>query len=296
MTTQLAPHVRALVERLERELPNDAGFLSALESARERLGRLPETREIELDATREPLERPPAPAEARELLDGIRGWLYLLCDGQRYLLRHLLDSVVSGLNEGDHLTTVFSARGILERAARVHDVWREVEPRAAALFVERGGEGRLQSIAHCHRVLFRYAAAARFNWEAAAGGDLDAFFEQPQEVRELLKATNIQTMIGKIPQERKGDVDFYYGLLSDVGHPNGPSNELAIDAIRDVPGGRRRFSLAFRQMSEDSFARIVHLVAIPVRSSLVLLEGELDELEGFAKKLGDRTGPWPGRG
>ncbi len=112
MTTQLAPHVRALVERLERELPNDAGFLSALESARERLGRLPETREIELDATREPLERPPA-------------------------------------------------RGILERAARVHDVWREVEPRAAVLFVERGGEGRLQSIAHCHRVLFRYAAAAQ---------------------------------------------------------------------------------------------------------------------------------------
>ncbi len=49
-------------------------------------------------------------------------------------------------------------------------------------------------------------------------------------------------------------------------------------------------------MSEASLARIAQHVAIPVRGSLVLLEGELDELEGFAKKLGDRTGPWPGRG
>ena len=103
-------------------------------------------------------------------------------------------------------------------------------------------------------------------------------------------------MIGKLPQERKGDVDFYYGLLSDVGHPNGPSNELSIDAIRDLPVGRRRFTLAFRPMRADSLARIVKLVAIPVRSSLALLEGELDELEGFAKKLGDRTSSGPIRG
>ncbi len=89
-------------------------------------------------------------------------------------------------------------------------------------------------------MLFRDAAAARFNWEAVARGDLDA--------------------------------------------------------IRDLPVARRRFSLTFRPMSEDSLARIARLVAIPVRSSLVLREGKLDELEGSAKKLGDRTSTWPGRG
>ncbi len=145
-------------------------------------------------------------------------------------------------------------------------------------------------------MLFRCAAAARFNGEAAARGDLDALFEQPQEVRELLEAIHIQTLIGKTPQERKGDVDLDCCLLSGVRHPNGPSKELVIDAIRDLPGGRRRVTLAFRPRSEDSRARIVQLAAIPGRSSLVPLEGELDEFEGFAKKLGDRTGPWPGRG
>ncbi|MHB1847228.1 MAG: hypothetical protein ACYCWW_20585, partial [Deltaproteobacteria bacterium] len=278
--------VRRVIERQERELPGDAGFLQKLDEARERLSAVPESQELCFDATRKPIMGTPSPAEARELLPCLHGWLGFLCRGMSYQTRQLVGDIARGLGDANYLGVFGAARMLMERSATVHGIHRKIEPRIVALLSRGDGEERREAIARSHETLYRYAIATTVAWEAASRGDLETFYAGKFKGEGLGKLTHVHDLLRELPEQGKGEVMWYYEGLCDFVHPNARSHELTIDAMHDEPDGRRRIRLAFHPGSDAAIAKAAHGVAIPVRQSLVFLLEQLGELTDFFEKLG----------
>jgi hypothetical protein len=65
-----------------------------------------------------------------------------------------------------------------------------------------------------------FAQVTRFNWSAMVRGDMEEFFTAWDNVQERVKATQILSLIDKMPGEEKRAARFFYEMLCDYVHPN----------------------------------------------------------------------------
>jgi hypothetical protein len=123
-----------------------------------------------------------------------------------------------------------AARGLVELSAFVYHHTKIILKEANELSLElldsfpaavRGIVMTLQAASH-------FAQVTRFNWSAMVRRDMDEFFTAWDRVEERVKATQILTLIDKLPGEEQRAARFFYQMLCDYVHPNVGAHTLVV--------------------------------------------------------------------
>ena len=290
--------VRRAAEGLEAASEEEAGFLAALGSARAFCERQPArgsfvTRADVTARALGPDGRLP-PEEAAALLRDVHGWLGILAHGLVHRTHALLDDVESGLNERRFFRALGAARALVEHGAVLN--YRHAELAAdVALLARAAPEGaRVAALVRAHATLVALVGQTRFGWEAGvARGDLATFYSlaPPKKSAKGAEAVSVLTLIGKLPGVEPQAAKWYYGMLCDFVHPNGPSLLLHEEEVRPLPDGRVSHTVAFRPQSPEALERVLHLLAIPVKYALLGLVDQAGELLERHRALEERLQP-----
>jgi hypothetical protein len=118
-------------------------------------------------------------------------------------------------------------------------------------------------------------------------GDMDEFFTAWDSVDERVKATQILTLIDKLPGEEKRAARFFYEMLCDYVHPNVGAHTLVVSKAELVPEGQMRWELSREPDSDEALLLLVHVVAIPVRASIRTLLPDLEQLQRTQRYFGE---------
>ena len=279
--SRLSHRVRSQAERGEAEHPGDAGFVAAVEGSLGYLETIPE----EFSFSYRYEESPPSGATPNEVLhmvlDGIRGWLGFLLYSTAYEVRHLANGIVTGLNEGDYIRVCAAARGLMEHSAVLNEAYTEIDARAENL---RDSTSRtmdrasVEALVEILRASLKFAQATRFNWVAGVRGDLDAFYTAPDSET---PTTNVMTLLEKLPQVEHGSAVWFYKMLCDFVHPNVASHMLCADNIERGNDDTMSYDLKYKPLSNEALGDVLHVVGIPVRDSLGLMQGQLAALQNL---------------
>ncbi|WP_437644272.1 hypothetical protein [Sorangium sp. So ce362] len=303
---QLEPKIREIIDRVEHRYPGDAGLLAAIDLVAGTLDELP--REFAFDADPDlrlaTLEANRVSKNEALLLvaQNLHGWLGFAVYATVFKTSELVDDVISGLNDARPLRVVTAARSLMEHAAVLNSFYRDVA-QSLDLLGSSAFRDVVRGLVEGYGIALRFAQSTRFNWAAGIAGDLDRFYDHSGSVDGGSKATNVLTLIDKLPQTVKGGTAFFYGMLCDFVHPNGASHMLTARIVMPLPGGRMRYELARPNNSDEAYEMVVHVIAIPVRESLLLLTGQLLDLEhrrrilsetiGMIRSAAPPTGPIP---
>ena len=121
----------------------------------------------------------------------------------------------------------------------------------------------------------RFAQVTRFNWGAMVRGDMDEFFTAWDSVDERVKATQILTLIDKLPSEEKRAARFFYEMLCDYVHRMSAHTRLSSARRNLCPRGKYAGNSAENQTRtkhcQCSFMRWQYLFAPPFAHSCLIL-------------------------
>lgn len=280
---RLNDRVRSRAEKGERDHPGDAGFIEILEDTLTYLETVPER----FSFTYRHHESPPQEATADEflylVLHGIRCWLGFVFYSTAYKVRHLVNDIATGLNEGDYIRCCMAARSLVEHSAVLNETYTEVAAHTE-IFSEPLGtlDADFQALTEVLQISLKYAQATRFNWMAGLRGDLDTFYTSPDAES---PATHIMTLVGKLPQQEKGSALWFYKMLCDFVHPNGASHMLCADAVDHIDDDTFSYVFEYQPLSDEALGVVLHLISIPVRHSLGLIHVQLAALQGIHRVI-----------
>ena len=201
-----------------------------------------------------------------------------------FRLGQFLDDLVTGLNSARPYRVVGTARYLLELAAFVHHSTNIVLAEVNTVFPRPPEDvpTAIKGVVGTLNEAKRFAQSTRFNWSALSRGRADEFYSGWNRVEEQAKAPQILTLIDKLPGDEKQAARFYYDLLCDFVHPNAGSHMLLmllIDGTGQAGEGKMHWELASEPSSDEALLVLVHVVAIPVRSSAYLLQDDIRNLQ-----------------
>ena len=284
--SSLTGRIRRAALAGEHKYPGDAGFVQELDASSTFLKKMPERYSF----TYSHLERPPqgaTPGEMQHLvLHAIRCWLGLLIYSTAWKTRHLVAGVTVGLSEADYFRVMSAARSLVEHSAVLHNTFDRLQPPFRTLRGQTSTRASLtkadaEALLQIWTICLSWAQATKFNWRAGLRGD-DAFYSDPDAEN---TATNVLTLLDKLPQEEKRSARWYYSMLCDFVHPNMASHMLCADHVVRLEGETLSYDLAFRPRSEEALDVVLHVISIPIRQSLGLLRSELQALSEWHKPL-----------
>ena len=279
--SNLNDRVHRIAAENARIYPNDAGLVDALDAASSFFGQMPETFRFEFHQNLTPNKIGKDPGEVFvNLLKNWHGWIGFFVYSVAYKVTHLLDDVSRGLNSSRYILVAASARGIVEQVAIFNNYFRQVSELLQDLQAADPGTdfpGYVNKVVELIKLLQKYSQATRFNWKSYAAGDLDTFFASWNQVDDSVRQTNIMTMIDKLPQEEKG-AKFFYEMLCDFVHPNIGSHFLVIDTVDFVAENRAAYTLSRNPTSDELLGTVLHVISIPLKTSLQLLKSEVESL------------------
>lgn len=253
--------VTALYSATVRQFPEDAGLLEAIAELRALVDGLPERFSFEADE----LLVARTAAASPHLAADVGAWLGFLCHSLGYKLDRLVSHVLMGLDTADPVLALNAARALVEHSAVLNDVHAEL--------------ALTKDLLATRDILYRFADATRLNTEAILRGDHDAYLADPEGVTDERKAKHVMKLLDRLPQaEAKKVARMHYAQLCEFVHPNGLSHRLMLDELVRLSDGRARYTLAKRPASEAMAIGVVHLLAIPVRHSLLTSSLQLGEL------------------
>lgn len=266
---------RELVKAYESANLHDAGLVYALDLAEESLRRLPESFSF---AYRDS-EGLPADADGEKLMfivfHNLWCWLGFLLHSTSYRARWLINDVWGGLDEREFLRTCFAARGLLELSAVLNDAHRKLVPVLSFLSGWPSGEltpALTARLVEAHLICIEHAKVTRFNWEAGLKGDIETLVSSPDAER---PATNVLTLLERLPQEPAGIVAWHYKLLCDFVHPNMASQLLPSEGGSWLDEETVTLELRYRPRSVQALEYVLNAVAFPVRVALTSLTEQL---------------------
>jgi hypothetical protein len=266
----------------EAAFPGTAGFISAVADARTAVASVAPSFSFtfHLDPNPEAMGADPALVFPR-LLGEVEGWLGFFVHSVVFRIGHYVDDVVTGFNGVRPYRVVNAARSLLELSAVVHHHARILTAAAAKLSPQNPltVPQAIEAIVATLVAATHFAQITRFNWPAWEQGDLDDFFSNWSTVDERVRATQILTLIDKLPGREKRAARFFYEMLCDFVHPNVASHTLVVDQAQPMGEGRMRWDLKRAPDSDEAFSFLTQAVAIPVRHSIQLLIGDLDPVK-----------------
>jgi hypothetical protein len=284
---------RELIRAYEYNNPDDAGLLDALDLAEESLGRLPESFSFAYRNAAWPNTKD-GKNLAFIVFHEFWAWLGYVLYSTAYRTRWLLSDVWAGLDEREFLRTCLAARALLELAASLNEAHRKLSPALSLLRELSSGEmgdAGVAPLLDAHRILFEYVQATRFNWDAALSGDFETLVSSPDAER---PATNVLTLLEKLPQDPKGIVGWHYKLLSDFVHPNMSSQLLPCNESSSLDEETIAFELSYHPPTTRAFDFALNAVAFPLNVSLASLTGQLSDISAshsLALKLKELFAP-----
>lgn len=283
MISQFSARTQTIISEHERVLPGTAGFLSAIDDARQFCSSLSSEFTFDFHLVPNPKSMGGNVSIVfPRLLAETEGWLGCITHSTAFRLEHYLDDIVTGLNESRPYRVVNAARSLLELAAFTAENANLVTSHAKELFSQSTTEFThvLFAILSILRAAARFAQVTRFNWDALVRGDMEELFTNWQKVDEGVKAPQILTLIDKLPSEQKRGMRFYYDMLCDFVHPNRGAHNLVIDKAKLISNNKMCWRLNLNPSSEEATSVLFHIIAIPVRQSVRLLINDLTRLQG----------------
>ncbi len=282
MISEFSDRTDQLLSTHEVTFPQDAGFSAAIAEARKVVESVPAAFSFAffLNPTPAAMGSDPAVVFPR-LLAETEGWLGFIVHSTAFRLAQLLDDVVTGLNQGRPYRVAGAARCLLELAAFVHQSRKLVMEAASAVLPKPPADfsAAVAGVASTLKVASRFAQVTRFNWAAMVRGDAEEFYTAWDKVEERLKATQILTLIDKLPGESKRAARFFYEMLCDFVHQNVGSHILLVSSAEAVSEGRMRWTVSREPTSDEALLLLLHVIAIPVRDSIWRLIHDMQGLQ-----------------
>jgi hypothetical protein len=289
MITDFSDRILRLVSDHESHFPGTAGFVSAIADARTFAQSVPPSFlfTFYLKANPQAMGSDPAVVFPR-LLEQTEGWLGFIVHSVAYRLGQFLDDLITGMNAARPYRSVGAARSLMELSAFVHHHTKKLVSASTTLAqapedfpaIIKGIIATLGAASH-------FAQVTRFNWGAMVRGDMDEFFTAWDKVDERVKATQILTLIDKLPGEEKRAARFFYEMLCDYVHPNVGAHTLVVSKAELLPEGQMRWELSREPDSDEALSVLVHAVAIPVRASIRTLLPDLEQLQCLQHYFGE---------
>jgi hypothetical protein len=283
MITDFSERILRLVSDHESHFPGTAGFVSAIADARQFTESVPPTFSFTFYLNPNPQAMGSDPAVVfPRLLEQTEGWLGFIVHSVAYRLGQFLDDLITGMNAARPYRSVGAARCLVELSAFVHH-HTKILVSASTTLAQVPVEGIVTTLGAASR----FAQVTRFNWGAMVRGDMDEFFTAWDSVDERVKATQILTLIDKLPGEEKRAARFFYEMLCDYVHPNVGAHTLVVSKAEPVPEGQMRWELSREPDSDEALSVLVHAVAIPVRASIRTLLPDLEQLRQMQPYFGE---------
>jgi len=138
------------------------------------------------------------------------------------------------------------------------------------------------------QLLKKYYVRTRFNWRSYIKGDMDKFFLEWDRVdkSDPKYQINITTMIQKFPQEERS-AEFFYNMLCDFVHPNTASHQLVIEESKKLNNEVMRYSMTDSIKNNEIMEILIHVIAIPIKSSLKNMKNNITILTASLNSIKD---------
>lgn len=274
--------------------PHDLSFPAVLEAALTALEKYPETWWVQFQQ-----DQGLGPDEMYFNAAGFAGFAAF---SAVYRTRWLLDDVVSGLNDTRPLRAISAARGVVECAATLRAVVRDLLP-----FLEQMGEAYQEAQELLARedldeeafqdafrqnknkyagglhevtgVLAHHSVATRVDWEVLRSEDSQAFAADLEAVSDEVKQRNVLTLLGKYTKD-KANVQLlrsYYALQCDYTHPNRGGHQL-VTQTTDLSDNIISYSFAYNPAPGIPLNHAVRAVYTPLVMVLPQLVEDIETL------------------
>jgi len=209
-----------------------------------------------------------------ELLREVESWLRLFYFGMLYRVTAYVGDIAAAFNERFFFRVPGATRALLELFFVLYTTYRQVYQLRKDSKGSTDIEKAIRDEIAIRDLLLKQVRATRINWDNPFGGEWE-------QVKADCKQTNILSMIDKLPDETRELARRWYGILSDVCHPNFGSILYVMDhasvdqatgtlAFARSPGKRAQLEMTVDLVSAPlGFACIQHV------SFLSVLEGLL---------------------
>ncbi len=214
-----------------------------------------------------------------ELLRDVERWLRLFYFAMLYRVTAYVGDIAAAFNERVFLRVPSATRALLELFFVLYTTYRQVyqlkNDSKQSADIEKAIAGELA----IKDLLLKQVRATRINWDNPFGGEWE-------RVKADCKQTNILSMIDKLPDETRELARRWYGILSDICHPNFGSILYVMDhdsvdqttgtlAFARSPGKRAQLKMTVDLLSAPlAFACIQHASFLSVFERLLGHYGE----------------------
>lgn len=205
-----------------------------------------------------------------ELLRDSLEWLNFFHQSVVARARLWANEIVGGFNDSSYARVTFATRALLELFLYTFAVYRKIQ----ALHETSKKGTPQQAIANqleTRDLLVKQARAARINWDDPFGPDWNT-------MRQELRQTNVLTLIQKLPDVEREQVERWHAILSDACHPNFGSTLFALDfeRLNDDP---LTFAFSTSSASLDHLQLVVDLTSAPFCFACVQTVGFLKVID-----------------
>lgn len=213
------------------------------------------------------------------LLRDVERWLRFFYFGMLYRVTAYADDIAAAFNEEVFLRVPSTTRALLELFFVLYTTYRQVYQLTKDSKQSTDVEETIAGELAIRDLLLRQVRATRINWA-------NPFGDEWEQVSADCKQINILSMIDKLPHEERELARRWYGILSDICHPNFGSILYVIDhdfvseatgtlAFARNPGKRAQLELTVDLLSAPlAFACIQHVTFLSTFKRLLEHYGE----------------------
>lgn len=287
MITKFSQRAHQLLTAYEAAHPSNDGFMSAITDADKALDAIPANFSVTLQTNPNPATMGGSPTLVFPLLLAeIEGRVGVMVHSIAYRQAHFLDDLVTGINDARPYRAVGAARSLLELSAFVHHHVKVVR-RTTEETQSSDPFNAFKAIVSAIIVSQRFVQVTRFNWESLFRGDIDKFCTEWSDVDPKTKATQILSLIDKLPDDGTRAARFFYEMLCDFVHPNIGAHSLIINRAEPAVGARMKYDLCWEPKSDEALMVLVHVIASPIRIAVRQLLRDLKNLQQIQVYYGD---------
>jgi hypothetical protein len=206
-----------------------------------------------------------------ELLRDVERWLRLFYFGMLYRVAVHVDDIVAAFNERSYLRVPSTTRTLLELFFVLYTTYRQIYQLRSGSKGPTEIEKAIKDELDIKNLLLKQVRATRINWH-------DPFGSEWEQVKADCKQTNILSLMDKLPDETRELARRWYGMLSDICHPNFGSILYVMqhEGI-DLPTGT--LALARRPGKRAQLEMTIDLVSAPLAFACVQHVSFLSVLE-----------------
>jgi hypothetical protein len=210
-----------------------------------------------------------------ELMRDVESWLKIFYFAMLYRINAHVEELAGAFNDRRYLPVASATRALLELFFLLYTTYRQVFRLNNDSKATNDISKAIQNEIAIRDLLVKQIRATRLNWDNPYGREWE-------QVQADCRQTNVQTMMDKLPDETRELVKRWYGILSDVSHPNFGSILYVMDherinqasgtlAFARSPGKRAQLEMTLDLVSAPlGFACIQHVAFLSVLEKVLV--------------------------